>query len=245
MDRADSLVILPTYNEVETLQGIVERVVSTSNAAILIIDDGSPDGTGELANSLAVKYPFIQVIHRTKKLGLGTAYSLGFKWGIDNGFRNVIEMDSDGSHPVEMLPQMITLLEKNDLVIGSRYIVGGSVENWNLSRRLLSKYANVYSRIMLGGNIQDMTSGFRGIRTEKAFKYLQAKPSGKGFAFQIEMSAFSNRNKWKVAEFPINFSERIDGESKMSLAIKVEAFKFVTIGGFKRLLKFNYLLPDS
>ena len=239
MRRSNTLVILPTYNELNTLAGIVSRIRLSSDASVLIVDDSSPDGTGELADQLASSDSDIYVMHRSGKLGLGTAYIAGFEWGVSNKFNYLIEMDSDGSHPVEMLDSMIQLLDKNDLVIGSRYVLGGSVENWNRSRRALSKYANIYSRLLLGGRIRDMTSGFRGMRADKISAYLASKPNGKGFAFQIEMSAFAHQQNWKVNEFPINFIERLDGASKMSLAIKLEAFSFVTIEGLKILFNFG------
>ena len=219
-----SLVVLPTYNESMNIENTISKVLQTPNIDILVIDDGSPDGTGDIAESLAFKNPRINVIHRKEKSGLGTAYKEGFAWGIKNGYENLIEMDCDGSHPADKLQTMINLLESNDLVIGSRYIPGGKTENWPLSRRALSKGANIYARLMLRGKVKDTTSGFRGLKRNRAMEFLQSDVEAKGFAFQIGMTNYANRNNWKTTEFPITFIERLNGESKINNAIKLEAF---------------------
>lgn len=219
-----SLVVIPTYNESMNIENTIEKVLKTPNLDILVVDDGSPDGTGEIADNLAKINQRVNVMHRKEKSGLGTAYKKGFIWGIDKGYENLIEMDCDGSHPADQLPTMLNLLESNELVIGSRYIPGGKTENWPLSRRALSKGANIYANLLLRGKVKDSTSGFRGLKRFRALEFLDSNVEAKGFAFQIGMTNFANQSKWKIKEFPITFIERLDGESKINTIIKIEAF---------------------
>ena len=209
------------------IENTVSKILATPDVDILIIDDGSPDGTGAIADMLALNNSRINVIHRKEKSGLGTAYKKGFTWGITNGYENLIEMDCDGSHPADRLPLILELLKTNELVIGSRYIPGGKTENWPLSRRLLSKGANIYANLLLRGKVKDSTSGFRGLKRYKAMEFLDSDVQAKGYAFQIGMTNYANRQKWKIKEFPITFVERIDGESKINTAIKLEAFVLI------------------
>ena len=220
----NSLVVIPTYNESLNITRTIDEVLKVPNLDILIVDDGSPDGTGKIADQISEKNSRVNVLHRSQKSGLGTAYKQGFTWGIDKGYENLIEMDCDGSHPADQLPEMIKLLETNELVIGSRYISGGRTENWPLSRRLLSKGANIYANLLLRGKVKDSTSGFRGLKRFRAMEFLDSKVEAKGFAFQIGMTNFANLRNWKVREFPITFVERIQGESKINNMIKIEAF---------------------
>lgn len=220
----NSLVVIPTYNESLNITRTIDQVLKVPNLDILIVDDGSPDGTGKIADQISEKNSRVNVLHRSEKSGLGTAYKQGFTWGIDKGYENLIEMDCDGSHPASQLPQMLKLLEDNELVIGSRYIPGGRTENWPLSRRLLSKGANIYANLLLRGKVKDSTSGFRGLKRFRAMEFLDSKVEAKGFAFQIGMTNFANLRNWKVREFPITFVERIQGESKINNMIKIEAF---------------------
>lgn len=221
---SNSLVVIPTYNESLNIRRTIEEVLKVPNLDILIVDDGSPDGTGKIADEISYKNDRVNVLHRSEKSGLGTAYKQGFTWGIDKGYENLIEMDCDGSHPADRLPEMIKLLETNELVIGSRYVPGGRTENWPFSRRLLSRGANIYANLMLRGQVKDTTSGFRGLKRFRVMEFLDSKVEAKGFAFQIGMTNFANQRKWKIKEFPITFIERINGESKINNMIKIEAF---------------------
>ena len=221
---SNSLVVIPTYNESLNIRRTIEEVLKVPNLDILIVDDGSPDGTGKIADEISYKNDRVSVLHRSEKSGLGTAYKQGFTWGIDKGYENLIEMDCDGSHPADRLPEMIKLLETNELVIGSRYVPGGRTENWPFSRRLLSRGANIYANLMLRGQVKDTTSGFRGLKRFRVMEFLDSKVEAKGFAFQIGMTNFANQRKWKIKEFPITFIERINGESKINNMIKIEAF---------------------
>ena len=209
------------------IETTINKILDSSDVDILVVDDNSPDGTGKIANQLASKNPRIHVMHRTVKSGLGTAYIAGFTWGMDKGYENLIEMDCDGSHPADQLPTMLELLKKNELVIGSRYVPGGKTENWPLSRRLLSKGANIYANLLLRIRVKDSTSGFRGLKRFRAMQFLDSNVEAKGFAFQIGMTNYAKLQNWKIKEFPITFIERIDGESKINNGIKIEAFLLI------------------
>lgn len=220
-------IIMPTYNEAENLPGLVERIMSLpkSNINLLFIDDNSPDGTGQVAEDLGKKYPGrIQVIHREGKLGLGSAYILGFQTVLDSGADAVGQMDSDFSHPPEKIPEMIAALEDADLVLGSRYVEGGAVDkDWPFWRKGLSAWGNFYARTILGVPIRDVTTGFRLWRRET----LQAMPlerilSG-GYVFLVEMAYLAHKMGYKLGEVPIYFADRKWGQSKMNLRIQAEA----------------------
>ncbi|WP_413467988.1 polyprenol monophosphomannose synthase [Mycobacterium sp. RTGN4] len=214
-----TLVIIPTYNERDNLPLIVGRVhTAQPDVDVLIVDDGSPDGTGELADELALADPDrVHVMHRASKAGLGAAYLAGFAWGLGRGYSVLVEMDADGSHAPEELYRLLDAVDAGaDLSIGSRYIDGGTVRNWPWRRKVLSKTANGYARVMLGAHIDDITAGYRAYRREVLEKIELGTVDSKGYCFQIEMSWRTVTAGFKVVEVPITFTERELGKSKMS-----------------------------
>ncbi|MCV7221269.1 polyprenol monophosphomannose synthase [Mycolicibacterium elephantis] len=214
-----TLVIIPTYNERENLSLIVRRVrEACPDVHILIVDDGSPDGTGDLADELALAEPDqVHVMHRTAKGGLGAAYLAGFEWGLNREYSVLVEMDADGSHPPEQLHRLLDAIDAGaDLVIGSRYVPGGEVRNWPKRRLLLSRTANGYSRILLGVDIHDITAGYRAYRREVLEKIDLGAVESKGYCFQIDLTWRTINNGFVVVEVPITFTEREFGQSKMS-----------------------------
>jgi dolichol-phosphate mannosyltransferase len=214
-----TLVIIPTYNERENLPLIVGRVQEACpDVHILVVDDGSPDGTGELANELALADPDqVHVMHRATKAGLGAAYLAGFEWGLARGYSVLVEMDADGSHPPQHLHRLLDSIDAGaDLVIGSRYVKGGEVRNWPRRRMLLSRTANGYSRILLGVDIHDITAGYRAYRREVLEKIDLSAVDSKGYCFQIDLTWRTINNGFVVVEVPITFTEREFGQSKMS-----------------------------
>ncbi|WP_137149310.1 polyprenol monophosphomannose synthase [Mycolicibacterium sp. CR10] len=213
-----TLVIIPTYNELDNLPTIVSRVLeSTPEVHILIVDDGSPDGTGELADELAFADPDrVHVMHRTSKEGLGAAYLAGFAWGLNRQYTVLVEMDADGSHAPEELHRLLDAIDAGaDLVIGSRYVDGGQVRNWPRRRLVLSRTANGYSRILLGVDIHDITAGYRAYRREVLEKIDLAAVDSKGYGFQVDLTWRSINAGFTVVEVPITFTEREHGVSKM------------------------------
>jgi dolichol-phosphate mannosyltransferase len=214
-----TLVIIPTYNERDNLPLILGRVhAAQPDVHVLVVDDGSPDGTGELADDLALADPDrVHVMHRTSKAGLGAAYLAGFAWGLGRGYSVLVEMDADGSHAPEELYRLLDAVDAGaDLSIGSRYVDGGTVRNWPKRRMLLSKTANGYSRISLGVDIHDITAGYRAYRREVLEKIELATVDSKGYCFQIEMTWRTITDGFTVTEVPITFTERELGVSKMS-----------------------------
>lgn len=214
-----TLVIIPTYNERDNLPLILGRVhAARPDVHVLVVDDGSPDGTGELADEFALAdADRVHVMHRTTKDGLGAAYLAGFAWGLGRGYTVLVEMDADGSHAPEELYRLLDAVDAGaDLAIGSRYIPGGTVVNWPQRRKLLSKTANGYSRIMLGVEINDITAGYRAYRREVLEKIELSTVDSKGYCFQIEMSWRTVNSGFTVVEVPITFTERELGQSKMS-----------------------------
>ncbi|MEO9137626.1 MAG: polyprenol monophosphomannose synthase [Jatrophihabitans sp.] len=223
------LVIIPTYDERENIERIVERVRTSVPAAhILVVDDGSPDGTGKIADSLADADAQVHVMHRSAKKGLGAAYIAGFDWGLDAGFEVLVEMDADGSHAPEQLPRLLSALDRADLVLGSRWVPGGAVVNWPRSRRALSKGGSLYSRLALGLDLRDVTGGYRAFRREVLEEIDYAAVASEGYCFQVDLAARTVRAGYRVVEVPITFVERERGESKMSNAIVREALIKVT-----------------
>ncbi len=217
-------VIIPTYNERDNLELIVTRVrASAPPVDILIVDDNSPDGTGEIADKLAASDTRIHVMHRQGKSGLGTAYIAGFNWALDNGYGVMVEMDADGSHDPADLAKMLTALESADLVIGSRYVPGGTVVNWPKSREALSKGGNLYVRLMLGISVHDATGGYRAYRADTLRGLGLGDVDSQGYCFQIDLTVRVINTGGKVAEVPITFTERTRGASKMNRSIIVEA----------------------
>ena len=232
------LVIMPTYNEALNLYTSVEELFKHNPAVnLLIVDDESPDGTGALANKLAAANAKIRVLHRTGKNGLADAYKAGFAWGLENGFDYLVEMDADGSHRAEDLPKLLAEAPTSDLVIGSRWVTGGSVENWAWSRVQLSKWGNIYARVMLASSINDLTAGFRVYKASLLRSLELTDLSARGYSFQVEMTRKSEAAKATITEVPITFVEREFGVSKMSNSIVLEAMWLVTRLGFRRLLE--------
>jgi dolichol-phosphate mannosyltransferase len=232
-----TLVIIPTYNERENLPLIVRRVhVACPQVHILVVDDGSPDGTGQLADELALGDPDrVHVMHRTSKDGLGAAYLAGFAWGLSRGYSVLVEMDADGSHAPEQLHRLLDALDAGaDLVIGSRYVPGGEVQNWPRRRYALSKTANTYARVLLGVDIHDVTAGYRAYRREVLEKIDLSAVDSKGYGFQVDLTWRSINNGFVVVEVPITFSEREFGESKMDGSTIREAIVKVAQWGIRR-----------
>lgn len=226
------LVIIPTYNEAENIQPIVARVRSSvPEAHLLIADDNSPDGTGKLADELAAEDDHVHVLHRKGKEGLGAAYLAGFRWGIDNGYDVLVEMDADGSHQPEELPRLLTALKSADLVLGSRWVPGGRVVNWPKSREFLSRGGSTYSRLMLGVGIRDVTGGYRAFRKETLEGIGMAEVASAGYCFQVDLAWRAAKRGFHIVEVPITFVERERGDSKMSRNIVVEALWRVTTWG--------------
>ncbi|MFI6287770.1 polyprenol monophosphomannose synthase [Streptomyces sp. NPDC051018] len=236
------LVIIPTYNEAENIGPIVTLVRSSvPEAHILITDDNSPDGTGELADELAEADQHIHVLHRAGKAGLGAAYLAGFRWGFARDFDVLVEMDADGSHSPEELPRLLAALPDADLVLGSRWVHGGKVVNWPLSRRLLSRGGGLYSRTLLRLPIRDATGGFRAFRRKTLEGIGLDGVESQGYCFQVDLVWRTVRAGFRVVEVPITFVERKHGHSKMSLSITFEALWRVTAWGFRS--RFGSRLP--
>jgi dolichol-phosphate mannosyltransferase len=233
------LVVLPTYNELESLPVVLERLFAHNpQVSVLIVDDASPDGTGEMADRMAKADARIQVLHREAKNGLGAAYIAGFRLGLSQGFDYLIEMDADGSHRSQDLVKLIEASTSADLVIGSRWVRGGAVENWAWHRVALSRFGNLYARTLLGVNIRDMTAGFRVFRADLLVKLIETEVASAGYSFQIEMAWRASKAGAAITEVPITFVEREFGSSKMSSAIVREALWLITRWGLKRLLRF-------
>ncbi len=229
------LVVIPTYNERDTLGGVIERITETvPEVHVLVVDDGSPDGTGALADDLAADDERVHVLHRTEKAGLGAAYIAGFRWGLARHYATIVEMDADGSHAPEDLPRVLAALANADLVLGSRYVPGGRVVNWPKRRQLLSRGGNLYSRLALGVSIRDITAGFRAYRASVLEKLPLDDVASQGYCFQIELAWRAVRSGFTVAEVPITFTERELGQSKMSKDIVLEAVLQVGRWGLRR-----------
>jgi len=222
-------VIIPTYNERDNLDDIVARTRrAVPTADILIVDDNSPDGTGDMAEKLALTDGQVHVLHRTEKAGVGAAYLAGFDWALDRGYGVLVEMDADGSHDPAELPGLLAAAANADLVIGSRWVRGGVVRNWPRSRAILSRGGNAYARIMLGLSVHDATGGYRAYRAETLREIGLQDVKSQGYCFQIELTLRTVRAGLSVAEVPITFTERARGTSKMNRAIVAEALWRVT-----------------
>ena len=228
-----TIVLMPTFNEAKSISDTVQALRSQNlSLDLLIIDDASPDGTGKIADELSNANTF--VMHRSRKEGLGAAYVAGFGWALERGYELIIEMDADGSHRAEDLTKIISAATNADLVLGSRWVSGGSVLGWPLQRQLISRIGNIYARIMLRTKISDMTSGFRAYRASLLHTLDLSKVSARGYAFQVEMALLSARAGARVVEVPITFVERAHGNSKMTTAIVLEALWLVTKWAFYR-----------
>jgi dolichol-phosphate mannosyltransferase len=232
-----TLIVIPTYDEAANLAWIVERIHSAQpHVDVLVADDGSPDGTGDIADALAAADPRVHVMHRTSKQGLGAAYRAGFAWGLERGYDVLLEMDADGSHRPEDLAQLLAASAGGaDLVLGSRWVPGGSVVNWPLHRKLISRGGTLYARLMLGLPVRDVTGGFRAFRRETLERLALEQVASQGYCFQIDMTRRVHAAGMTITEVPITFVERERGESKMSGAIVREALWRVTVWGLARL----------
>ncbi|HEX2240261.1 MAG TPA: polyprenol monophosphomannose synthase [Actinomycetota bacterium] len=228
-----ALVIVPTYNERENIAEVARRLFDASGDRVdlLVIDDGSPDGTADLVRDLAEGPHDVHLLERPGKQGLGTAYVLGFNWALERGYSAVVEMDADLSHDPADVPRLLDALADADLVIGSRYVSGGGVRNWSKFREALSRGGNFYARAWLGFDVRDATSGFRAYRTEMLRRLDLTEVRSEGYAFQIELTRRIFRAGGRIAEVPIIFIEREQGESKMSRRIVIEAVTRVTRWG--------------
>ncbi|HLQ37918.1 MAG TPA: polyprenol monophosphomannose synthase [Planctomycetota bacterium] len=222
-----TLVVVPTYNEKDNLAAIVTAIHAYCDADVLVVDDGSPDGTGQIADQIAAQGPSVAVIHRPGKLGLGTAYLAGFAHAANSGYERVCEMDADFSHAPWDLPRLVMASADAELVIGSRYVEGGCTIGWGLQRRLLSRGANLYARLLLGSGVHDHTAGFRCFHTAALRQLDLTAVAAQGYAFQIEMAFRVARAGLRVKEIPIHFVDRQVGKSKMSGKIAREALLLV------------------
>lgn len=233
---ADTLVIVPTYNERESLSSLVGRVRQiVPGADVLIVDDSSPDGTGELADSLAHADAGVSVLHRERKNGLGRAYLAGFELALDEGYSLIVEIDADGSHDPADLPAMLALARTGaHLVLGSRWVEGGTVLNWPWPRKVISRLGNSYARLALGSSIRDLTSGFRVFRAEALRAMDFESVASQGYCFQIELAWRCEKAGFHIVEHPITFIERAVGRSKMHAGIVIEALARVTWWGITR-----------
>ena len=233
-DLGRVVMVVPTYNERDNLAWIVGRLrAATPDVDVLVVDDGSPDGTGKLADELAAADPQVTVLHRTEKAGLGAAYLHGFSVALDRGYDVVGEMDADGSHQPEQLPLLLTALAEADLVIGSRWVPGGSVVNWPLSRKVLSVGGNLYARVLLGIPLRDVTAGYRVFRSTTLKAIDLDSVESAGYIFQTDLAFRTLRAGLRVVEVPIEFVERVRGESKMSRDVATESLRRITSWGLR------------
>jgi len=236
----NALIIIPTYNEnqnISILIGKIRDLKSEINLEILIIDDGSPDGTAQSVKKIQNNDSQLHLINRKKKLGLGSAYCLGFAWAIKNNFDFIIQMDADLSHNPDDIIPLLDKIQNNDVVIGSRYKTGVNVVNWPLRRLILSYLANIYARVITGLKVHDLTSGFKCIKTEVLKNIKIEKIKSEGYSFQIEVNCLCHNQGYKISEIPIIFYDRTIGQSKMSKKIIFEAIIRVPIFRLKRIFR--------
>jgi len=233
------LVVIPTYNEADNIQQLLRRVrEALPGAGLLVVDDGSPDGTADLVEALTDELGDVHVLRRKSKSGLGSAYRTGFAWGLSHGYDACVEMDADFSHDPAALPSLVEPLDHGfEVVIGSRYVPGGEIPNWSWSRRLLSWGGNQYASAMLGLGVADSTAGFRVYAASVLRRLDLDRIRAEGYGFQIEMTYRSKQAGASITEVPIRFVDRVAGESKMSYAIVVEAFGLVAYWGIGRCWK--------
>jgi dolichol-phosphate mannosyltransferase len=232
------LVVIPTYQERDNLGPVVARLhAAVPEADVLVVDDASPDGTGELADEMAAADPRVTVLHREGKQGLGAAYLAGFTEALRRDYQVVVEMDADGSHPPEDLPALLAALDDADVVLGSRYVPGGVVRNWPARRQLISRVGNLYSRLALGVPIKDVTAGYRVFRRQVLEELDLDQVASQGYCFQIDMAWRAVLAGFRVREVPITFTERERGASKMDTSIVVEALWRVACWGAGRLVQ--------
>jgi dolichol-phosphate mannosyltransferase len=227
-----AVMVVPTYNEAANLAWIVGRLrAAQPDVDVLVVDDGSPDGTGRIADELAAADPAVSVVHRTAKTGLGAAYLHGFRVALDRGYDVIGEMDADGSHQPAQLHRLLDALADADLVIGSRWVPGGSVVNWPLHRKALSVGGNIYARLALGIPVRDVTAGYRVFRRTTLEKIELETVESAGYCFQADLAWRTHRAGLRVVEVPIEFVERVRGESKMDRAVATESLRRITRWG--------------
>jgi dolichol-phosphate mannosyltransferase len=233
-----ALVVLPTYQEAENVETVLRRIrAAVPEAHVLVVDDGSPDGTADLAEKVGEEVGAIEVLRRREKSGLGSAYRTGFAWGLDHGFDVLVEMDADLSHHPEALPGMLAMIDAGaDLVIGSRYVPGGSTPDWPRVRRALSIFGNRYASVVLGLDVRDATAGFRAFRRSIIERIDLGHSRADGYGFQVELVYRIVRLGGRIVEVPITFTDRVEGRSKMSGRIVAEALVLVTLWGVRDLL---------
>jgi dolichol-phosphate mannosyltransferase len=231
-----ALVVVPTYDERQNLPIVVARTLAATDddVHLLVVDDASPDGTGEVADALAAEHPRVHVLHRAGKEGLGPAYLAGFAWGLERGYDAIVEMDADGSHHPEDLPRLLGQLDDHDLALGSRWVPGGRVDNWPASRLLLSRGGNWYTRVALGISVRDATGGFRAFRSEALRRIHLDDVASHGYCFQVDLVWRALQTGLTVVEVPIVFTERVHGVSKMDRAIVLESLRKVAGWGLRR-----------
>ena len=219
------IIIMPTYNEAENIKKIIPILFNQMDISILVVDDNSPDGTANIVEEYQKKYSNLYLLKREQKDGLASAYIAGFKYALDKGYQVLAQMDSDFQHPYEVLPEMLKKLEQEnaDILIGSRYVQNGKWEKGSLKKEIISKLGNIYSRIVLNSKVNDLTGGYN-IWTKKALLEIGLDNIiAKGYMFQIEMKFLAEKNNLKIIEYPIKFSPRIEGQSKMDFKICIEA----------------------
>jgi dolichol-phosphate mannosyltransferase len=222
------VIVLPTYNERENLEHVMRALADVRGRApfpgdVLVVDDSSPDGTGEIADALAEGHNWVHVLHRPAKRGLGQAYLAGFRWALERDYTHVLEMDADLSHPPDALPRLLAAAADADLVLGSRYVAGGGVVGWPAHRRLISRGGSLYARTILGVGIRDLTGGYKCFRRQVLEAIDLTSVLGQGYVFQIELTYRTLRMGGRVVEVPITFEDRTAGASKMTTAIVAEA----------------------
>jgi dolichol-phosphate mannosyltransferase len=233
-DLRRMVMVVPTYNEAENLEWITDRLLrAVPEADVLVVDDGSPDGTGAIADRMAAAEPRVSVVHRSAKAGLGAAYLHGFAVALERGYDVIGEMDADGSHQPEQLHRLIAGLADADLVIGSRWVPGGRVVNWSRRRLALSRGGNLYARLLLGIPVRDVTAGFRLFRAETLRRIDLAGVESVGYCFQADLTLRTIRAGLRVVEVPIEFVERERGQSKMDRAVAVESLRLITRWGLR------------
>jgi len=238
-ERGPAWLVLPTYNEAENVEALVEaaRASLPASARVLIVDDSSPDGSGEIAERLAAAHDDVEVLHRARKEGLGPAYIAGFRRALAGGAELVLEMDSDFSHDPAYLPRLLEAARRADLVLGSRYVPGGGISDWGPLRKAISRGGSAYARLVLGVEVQDLTGGFKCFRREVLEAIDLDSVQARGYAFQVEMTYRAIKAGFRVVEVPIVFRDRRAGDSKMDRAIVAEAVWRVPLLRFGRRAK--------
>lgn len=230
------IIVIPTYNERDNIEKIISKILGLNNPniSILVVDDNSPDGTGQIVENIKKENAEVSILHRDKKEGLGKAYIAGFKKALSDGADLIFEMDADLSHDPKYIPAMLEASEENDLVLGSRYVKGGGVSNWNFIRRQISRFGNIYARVVLGLPYKDLTGGFKCYRRKVLETIDLDAVNSLGYNFQIETTYEAHRAGFRITEVPIVFVERVEGKSKFNLKIMLEGFLKVLTLRFKK-----------